>query len=66
MESPEVDASPRAGGFSIGRLLRDQLRNIAPFATLLCTLTINAVANSGVTRFNSGIATKPAIKSPAM
>src|ERR1700691_5659175 len=35
MDSPEVDAAPRRRGFSLGRVLRDQLRNIAPFATLL-------------------------------
>src|ERR1700688_1233229 len=35
MDSPDVDAAPRRTGFSLGRILRDQLRNIAPFATLL-------------------------------
>src|ERR1700692_2832757 len=35
MDSPDADAAPRRSGFSLGRMLRDQLRNIAPFATLL-------------------------------
>ena len=35
MDSPDADAAPRRRGFSLGRVLRDQLRNIAPFATLL-------------------------------
>jgi ribose transport system permease protein len=35
MDSPDADAAPRRRGFSLGRILRDQLRNIAPFATLL-------------------------------
>ena len=35
MDSPDADAAPRRSGFSLGRTLRDQLRNIAPFATLL-------------------------------
>src|ERR1700684_939474 len=35
MDSPDADAAPRRSGFSLGRLLRDQLRNIAPFATLI-------------------------------
>jgi len=35
MTSPELDAAPRRSAFSLGRVLRDQLRNIAPFATLL-------------------------------
>ena len=35
MDSPDADAAPRRRGFSLGRMLRDQLRNIAPFATLL-------------------------------
>src|SRR6202034_3152752 len=35
MDSPDADATPRRRGFSLRRMLRDQLRNIAPFATLL-------------------------------
>ena len=35
MDSPDADAAPRRSGFNLGRMLRDQLRNIAPFATLL-------------------------------
>src|SRR5580704_16177965 len=35
MDSPDADAAPRRTGLNLGRLLRDQLRNIAPFATLI-------------------------------
>src|ERR1700721_2686168 len=35
MDSPDADAAPRRRGFSLGRMLRAQSRNIAPFAPLL-------------------------------
>ena len=42
--SPDADAVPRRGGFNLGRILRDQLRNIAPFATLLILVGFFTVA----------------------
>ena len=44
MNSPELDAAPRRPAFSAGRFLRDQLRNIAPFATLLILVGFFTVA----------------------
>src|SRR5271154_7114392 len=44
MDSPEVDAALRRRGFSLGRMLRDQLRNIAPFATLLILVGFFSIA----------------------
>ena len=35
MDSPEADAAVAQRTFRLGGFLRDQLRNIAPFATLL-------------------------------
>src|SRR5271155_1957202 len=35
MDSPHADAAPVRRGFSLGRMLLDRLRNIAPFASLL-------------------------------
>ncbi len=44
MEAPDADAGPRRSGFNFGRTLRDQLRNIAPFATLLILVGFFTVA----------------------
>jgi len=44
MDSPDVDAAPRRSGLSLGRILRDQLRNIAPFATLLILVGFFSIA----------------------
>jgi ribose transport system permease protein len=35
MDAPNVDASPKPRSFRVGDFLRDQLRNVAPFITLL-------------------------------
>ena len=44
MDSPDADVISRRGGFNLGRILRDQLRNIAPFATLLILVGFFTVA----------------------
>ena len=44
MDSPDADAVPRRGGVNLGRILRDQLRNIAPFATLLILVGFFTIA----------------------
>jgi ribose transport system permease protein len=44
MDSPEAEAVPRRDAFNLGRILRDQLRNIAPFATLLILVGFFSIA----------------------
>ena len=39
-----ADSGVKAPGFDLGRLLRDQLRNIAPFATLIILVGFFSVA----------------------
>src|SRR6201985_3475212 len=40
----DSDLSAKAPGFDLGRLLRDQLRNIAPFATLILLVGFFSIA----------------------
>jgi ribose transport system permease protein len=44
MTSPELDAAPRRPAFNLGRIFRDQMRNIAPFATLLILVSFFTIA----------------------
>ncbi len=44
MDAPDADAGTRRSGFNLGRTLRDQLRNIAPFATLLILVGFFTIA----------------------
>jgi ribose transport system permease protein len=45
MNRPDADASLPARSFRMGDFLRDQLRNIAPFITLLCLVVFFSVAS---------------------
>src|SRR5471032_3142189 len=45
MNSPGADVSPPARSFRLGDFLRDQLRNIAPFITLLFLVIFFSVAS---------------------
>ncbi|HKI15291.1 MAG TPA: ABC transporter permease, partial [Roseiarcus sp.] len=44
MDTPGADAT-QARAFRVGDFLRDQLRNIAPFITLLCLVVFFSVAS---------------------
>ena len=44
MDTPSADARP-ARAFRLGDFLRDQLRNIAPFITLLCLVVFFSLAS---------------------
>jgi ribose transport system permease protein len=44
MDAPEADAVTRRSRFNLARTLRDQLRNIAPFATLLILVGFFTIA----------------------
>jgi len=45
MDAHDADAVSRRPGFDLGLLLRDQLRNIAPFATLLILVAFFSIAS---------------------
>src|ERR1700719_450759 len=45
MNTPDANVSPPARAFRIGEFFRDQLRNIAPFITLLCLVVFFSVAS---------------------
>ncbi|HEY1941827.1 MAG TPA: ABC transporter permease [Roseiarcus sp.] len=45
MDAHDADAVSRRPAFDLGRLLRDQLRNIAPFATLLILVAFFTIAS---------------------
>ena len=45
MNTPDANVSPPARAFRIGDFLRDQLRNIAPFITLLCLVVFFSMAS---------------------
>ena len=44
MDAPDANAVTRRSQFNLGRTLRDQIRNIAPFATLLILVGFFAIA----------------------
>ena len=44
MEAGEIQTAPRRSGGQVGRFVRDQLRNIAPFATLLILVAFFSAA----------------------
>src|ERR1700722_18392614 len=45
MNTPDANVSPPARAFRVGEFFRDQLRNIAPFITLLCLVVFFSVAS---------------------
>ena len=45
MNRPSADVSASTRSFSLGDFLRDQLRNVAPFITLLCLVIFFSVAS---------------------